>query len=160
MDNTLLTLLRWRRVVLHWPKAWGFWPSAFPSCPPTVLSNLVFQWSVHPNSLTLRSATCKPDNLDLQLLLSDLVWMTYNWRTSTMRIKRMSEEFQHIFSYLKALSFQKITSVVRMLHDLRENLFTCVGKIFFHERKYLRHKRITNYSFHTWQNTSDFWQKY
>lgn len=38
-----------------------------------------------------------------------------------------------------------------MLHDLRENLFTCVGKIFFHERKYWRHKRITNYSFHTWQ---------
>lgn len=51
----------------------------------------------------------------------------------------------------KSTIFPKITSVVRMLHDLRENLFTCVGKIFFHERKYWRHKRITNYSFHTWQ---------
>lgn len=56
----------------------------------------------------------------------------------------------HLFIF-KSTIFQKITSLVRMLHDLRENLFTCVGKIFFHERKYWRHKRITNYSFHTWQ---------
>lgn len=57
------------------------------------------------------------------------------------------------FSYLKALSFQN-NKVKRMLMTM-ENLFTCVGKIFFHERKYWRHKRITNYSFHTWQKEFD-----
>ena len=131
----LHTLARWRRVVLHWPKAQDFWPSASPSCPPTVLSNLVFQWSVHPNSLTLRPATCKLDNLDFAVTaFLTLYWMTYNWRISTMRIKRMSGGISAHLSIFKTAIFPKITWVVRMLHDLCKKFFTRVGKFFSWEK--------------------------
>lgn len=48
-----------------------------------------------------------------------------------MMIKRMSGGISAYLFIFKTAIFPKITRVVRMLHDLSEKLFTCVGKIFF-----------------------------
>lgn len=151
-ENPLLNFKHqvWGKVMIYLPETHGFWPS-LPHLPPQWYCLI---WSFKAVcgpflSLTLRFATCNLDNSEF-VVTTFLIFALISLRKSNHEGKEDKWRNFSTFFHFKNVMFPKIKRMVRMLHNLCEKFFYTYIYNFFNERKNLRHKRITEYSFHTW----------